>query len=97
MKTKCRIAGWRGFVVLSLLALAGATGARAAGPEIPSYELLPTDPSAPHLFAATYATTIGIAVALLGPGAISLDYRLFGPREIMIPPARRWPVTHNLV
>ena len=39
--------------------------------------------------AATYATTIAIAVALLGPGAISLDYRLFGPREIMIPPARR--------
>ena len=31
-----------------------------------------------------------VAVALLGPGALSLDCRLFGPREIVIPtPTRR--------
>jgi hypothetical protein len=57
MKTKYRILGCRGFVVLSLLALAGATGARAAGPEVPSYELLPTDASAPHLFAEGVIST----------------------------------------
>jgi len=31
--------------------------------------------------------TVAIAVALLGPGALSLDARLFGRREIIIPPA----------
>lgn len=32
-----------------------------------------------------------IALALLGPGAFSLDGRLFGRREIVIPPASRPP------
>lgn len=31
------------------------------------------------------------AIALLGPGAFSLDGRLFGRREIVIPPATRPP------
>jgi uncharacterized membrane protein YphA (DoxX/SURF4 family) len=31
------------------------------------------------------------AIALLGPGAFSLDGRLFGRREIVIPPASRPP------
>jgi uncharacterized membrane protein YphA (DoxX/SURF4 family) len=31
------------------------------------------------------------ALALLGPGAFSLDCRLFGRREIVIPPASRPP------
>jgi uncharacterized membrane protein YphA (DoxX/SURF4 family) len=31
------------------------------------------------------------AIALLGPGAFSLDGRLFGRREIVIPPAARPP------
>jgi uncharacterized membrane protein YphA (DoxX/SURF4 family) len=31
------------------------------------------------------------AIALLGPGAFSLDARLFGRREIVIPPASRSP------
>jgi uncharacterized membrane protein YphA (DoxX/SURF4 family) len=32
-----------------------------------------------------------VAIALLGPGAFSLDGRLFGRREILIPPAARPP------
>jgi hypothetical protein len=28
---------------------------------------------------------LGIAVTLLGPGALSVDFRLFGHREIIIP------------
>jgi hypothetical protein len=30
-------------------------------------------------------SVLGIAVALLGPGAFSVDFRLFGRREIIIP------------
>ena len=32
-----------------------------------------------------------VSLALLGPGAFSLDGRLFGRREIVIPPSRRPP------
>jgi uncharacterized membrane protein YphA (DoxX/SURF4 family) len=39
--------------------------------------------------AALYAIAIAIAVALLGPGSVSLDARLYGPREIIIPAAKR--------
>jgi uncharacterized membrane protein YphA (DoxX/SURF4 family) len=39
--------------------------------------------------AALFAAIIGMAIALLGPGAFSLDARLFGRREIMIPPSSR--------
>jgi uncharacterized membrane protein YphA (DoxX/SURF4 family) len=38
---------------------------------------------------ALFAITIAIAVALLGPGSMSLDCRLFGPREIIIPATDR--------
>ena len=34
---------------------------------------------------------ISAAIALLGPGAFSLDARLFGWKEIVIPPAPRFP------
>jgi uncharacterized membrane protein YphA (DoxX/SURF4 family) len=34
---------------------------------------------------------IAAAIALLGPGAFSLDARLFGRREIVIPPLHRGP------
>jgi hypothetical protein len=34
---------------------------------------------------------MAVAVALMGPGAFSLDARLFGRREIVIPPLHRGP------
>jgi len=38
---------------------------------------------------AAYSILIAIAIAMLGPGSLSLDYWFFGPREIIIPPANR--------
>jgi len=37
--------------------------------------------------AAALATVIAAAIVCLGPGAVSLDARLFGRREIIIPKA----------
>jgi uncharacterized membrane protein YphA (DoxX/SURF4 family) len=34
--------------------------------------------------AALMTVAVGVAIALLGPGAFSIDARLFGPREIVI-------------
>ncbi len=49
----------------------------------------------PNLFdgklAAVFVTTMASAIVFLGPGAFSLDSRLFGRREIFIPPASRSP------
>jgi uncharacterized membrane protein YphA (DoxX/SURF4 family) len=41
--------------------------------------------------AAFYLLVISIAITVLGPGAFSLDARLFGRREIIIPEASRPP------
>lgn len=41
--------------------------------------------------AALYLLVISIAITLLGPGAFSLDARLFARREIIIPEASRPP------
>lgn len=38
-----------------------------------------------------FVLIIAVAVVLLGPGAFSLDARLFGRREIIIPPVSRSP------
>jgi uncharacterized membrane protein YphA (DoxX/SURF4 family) len=55
--------------------------------------LLPTGEN-PHdrAVAAIYLAVISIAITLLGPGAFSLDARLFGRREIIIPEASRRPL-----
>ena len=42
--------------------------------------------------AALYLGVSSIAITLLGPGAFSLDARLFGRREIIIPEASRPPL-----
>lgn len=48
---------------------------------------------APNLFDAKLSLVLTgimiVAVVFLGPGRYSLDARLFGHREIIIPPARR--------
>jgi uncharacterized membrane protein YphA (DoxX/SURF4 family) len=42
-------------------------------------------------FSSLYLAVISIALALLGPGWFSMDARLFGRREIIIPDLRRPP------
>lgn len=42
-------------------------------------------------FAALDLAVMSVAVVLLGPGAFSVDARLFGRREIIIPDGRRPP------
>ena len=56
-----------------------------------TFSLFPV--TAPNLFdaklSAVFAIAMSAAVVLLGPGAFSVDARLFGRREIIIPPASR--------
>jgi uncharacterized membrane protein YphA (DoxX/SURF4 family) len=51
--------------------------------------------SSPNLFDTRlpdiFATVMTAAIVFLGPGAFSVDSRLFGRREIIIPPASRSP------
>jgi uncharacterized membrane protein YphA (DoxX/SURF4 family) len=59
------------------------------------FSLLPT-PSLNLLDAklsAIFAGIMSAAIVVLGPGAFSLDARLFGRREIIIPPPHRRPET----
>lgn len=57
------------------------------------FSLLP--PSSPNLFdtklTTIFAVSMTAAIVFLGPGAYSVDARLFGRREIIIPPASRSP------
>jgi len=63
---------------LAILAFATAwTGSTASQASFPQAKLL-----------ATLRIVFATAVALLGPGAFSIDARLFGLREIIIPRAR---------
>jgi len=69
--------------------------ALVAGLVIVSGNFLSLQMPSPHLFAtrvaASLATCIVVALACLGPGAFSIDARLFGRREIVIPDASRLP------
>lgn len=51
----------------------------------------PTQNLFANLLAAVLVAIVAIAVIFLGPGAYSLDARLFGRREIIIPPTARGP------
>jgi hypothetical protein len=64
------------------LALGAACRALSIVPLPPSDLLGPPLPSG-------IIVTLGIAVALLGPGTFSVDFRLFGRREILIPRSSR--------
>jgi uncharacterized membrane protein YphA (DoxX/SURF4 family) len=63
---------------LAFVMLASASGAPAAG-------VFLDRPGALSL------ALVAAALVLLGPGALSLDARLFGRREIVFPPDRRPP------
>jgi uncharacterized membrane protein YphA (DoxX/SURF4 family) len=60
----------------------------AAGTAAVGFALLPA--SSPNFFdsrsALVFAITMLVAIACLGPGAFSVDARVFGRREIIIPP-----------
>jgi uncharacterized membrane protein YphA (DoxX/SURF4 family) len=45
--------------------------------------------------AALYLVVLSLGITLLGPGAFSLDARLFGRREIIIPEASRPPLPRS--
>jgi uncharacterized membrane protein YphA (DoxX/SURF4 family) len=45
----------------------------------------------PSLVPAMLASTMLFAVIVLGPGAFSVDARVFGRREIIIPPSSSHP------
>jgi uncharacterized membrane protein YphA (DoxX/SURF4 family) len=45
----------------------------------------------PYAFTALNLAVMSASLALLGPGAVSLDARLYGRREIIIPEGRRPP------
>lgn len=73
-------------ILTPLVALVVGLGAIGIG-----FSLLP--PSSPNLFDAKlptlFAFIMTLAIVFLGPGAFSVDARLFGRREIIIPPSSR--------
>ena len=79
-------------LLAGLLTPAAALGAGlcVAGVGLPSLAKGGVNLFEAHL-GAVLAMAIAAGVLLLGPGAYSVDARLFGPREIVIPPVRRSP------
>ena len=79
-------------IVLAAGFLTPVAGAAVAFAAIAS-SLLWFPPPAPNLFeaalSATLVAVVSIAVIFLGPGAYSIDARLFGRREIIIPHTAR--------
>jgi len=71
-----------------LAALAAALGGAGAA-------LASLPPSGAHVFDSTpsaiFALTILLTIAGTGPGRFSVDARIFGRREIIIPPSRPRP------
>jgi len=69
--------------VASGLAAAAAVSLSISGLSLPAADPLDSKPL------TVLVAIVAVAVALLGPGALSLDARLFGRREIIIPRAPR--------
>src|SRR5215470_7363474 len=71
-----------GFMTRYVALLAAIVGAGAALRWLPKSSI----GSLLNPAAAALATVVAVAVICLGPGALSVDARLFGQREIVIPP-----------
>ncbi len=69
-------------LMTSYSATAVVMGAAFRALAFPSLSLLDVMQSR---FSVAMLVTLGAAIALLGPGLFSLDFRLFGRREIFIP------------
>ncbi len=74
-----------GFLTPIAGALIGLSGAGIALSLFPSS----TSTSLDYKLAIIFVIIMAAAIFLLGPGAFSLDARLFGRREIIIPPISR--------
>ena len=71
--------------LISLLVVVASIGYALSWIPAPTANLLDSK------LAVLYVLTTAIAILLLGPGAFSLDARLFGRREIFIPHTTRSP------
>jgi uncharacterized membrane protein YphA (DoxX/SURF4 family) len=69
----------------AIIAGLGAIGLEFSWVPAPPFSL------SPGWLSLVFVVVIAAAIVLLGPGAFSLDARLFGRREIIIPPACRPP------
>jgi uncharacterized membrane protein YphA (DoxX/SURF4 family) len=76
-----------GFLTPAACALVGVVGAGIELSWFPSSSLNVFDTK----LSALFVIIIAAAIVLLGPGAFSLDARLFGRREIIIPQISRPP------
>ena len=68
--------------LVAVLVAAGGIGAAVSWLPLPGEALVAGYPAIINLI------VLSIAIALLGPGAFSLDARMFGRREITIPASR---------
>jgi uncharacterized membrane protein YphA (DoxX/SURF4 family) len=75
----------------SLASVAGAVSAALLAFLVP----LPLLCAPNGALGAGVVVVLGVAIALLGPGALSLDFRLFGRREIIIPRDSSFPTARR--
>jgi hypothetical protein len=71
----------------------GGLGTRASGAAAAAVELWRAYSDREALLVHVLLATLSAALALLGPGALSIDARLFGWRRIDVPSASKSPHT----
>lgn len=73
----------------STLTILGSIGLAVSWLPLPSHDVLSGN------LAVVNMMVMAMVIALLGPGAFSLDSRMFGRREIVIPPSARTASTQR--